>query len=805
MESQDIKPFVLSGYEYKVEREKSFEVKRTVIDIKINFEEKAIEGKVELDVVMNSLPRTSVEIDAVDMNIYNVSVKGVPVKFETFPEKVIIYNEFKPFGKYIFTITYKAYPRRGGFFVDTAEGRQFWTQGEDMDNHGWFPCFDYPNTRSSYEIRVTVPKGYMVISNGLLVQEVEGEVKTFIYKEDFRFPTYLVSVIAGKFKEMKQEWQGVPIISYFPANLEKEAQLAFQNTPDMMEFLSSKTGVKYPYEKYSQTCVAEFVFGGMENLSATTLTERTLHDKTAHLDYQSESLVCHELAHQWFGDYVTCKDWSQAWLNEGFATYMALIYRERYRGTDEFLVEVQKHKEIYLREFSEDYGRPIVEHRYKDPAELFDRHLYQKASLVLRYLNYYLGDEIFWKGVKYYLETNKESGDSSEDFRKALSHASGFSLEGVFHQFINEPGHPEFKVKEVTSKGRTKLRITQAGKIYDLRVPIRIYFEDRVEESEVEIKSEVNEFEFERRGLKGISVDPESKVLKVMDFDRPKEEVRYVLGNGRSVLERAEAAIELSKFGASEIEFLEGSFFEEKFWYVKGKIADAVARIGGDAAINSLLKFLDTDDYDSRREVVKASGKLRSRIIFDKLVGMFQKETGYFIRAEIITAAQKNGNELSVDLLNKGLNTDSYDDVVRIAALNAMAEIGDVSLLPVIKKYYGKEYNWMIRATAIRAIGKLYWKDRSLGKFLLDAMEDGFFAVRLSVADSLKEIGDANLINSLGKYLSKEPDGRTRRAIREAMEFRGFPPNEKIKGLQEQIEKIKERITELEGKIKSKK
>lgn len=801
MIDNEIKPFVLSGYEMKLERDKEFEVKRTVIDIKLNFEERAVEGKVELEIRMNSRATETIELDATDMQIYNVSASGVPVKFDTLDEKILIHGEFKAFGNYILNITYRAKPRRGGYFVDTDEGVQFWTQGEDTDSHAWFPCFDSPNMRSSYEIRVTVPPDYTVISNGQLIQIVEGDFKTFIYSEKFRFPAYLVSVIAGKFSSMKQEWQGVPIESYFRKKYADLSEQAFNNTPDMMEFISSKTGVKYPYEKYSQTCVANFVYGGMENLSATTLTERTLHDSIAHLDYQSESLVCHELAHQWFGDYVTCKDWSQAWLNEGFATYIALLYMERFKGKDEFLVDVQRHKEIYLKEYLNDYGRPIVENRYKDPAELFDRHLYQKAALVLRYFNYYLGDDIFWKGVKNYLETNKENGVSTEDFRKALYSVSGFPLENLFHEFLMERGHPELSIKEVPSRKKIVMKIQQKGKLYDLKLPLRIYYDDRVVDSEIFLKTESSELEIDRTGFKALSIDPESLVLKTLQVDRPREEARYVLLHGKSVLERAEAAIELSKFGITEIDFLEDAFYEEKFWYVKGRIAEAVSKIGSERAVNAVVKFLDTDDYKARREVVRASGNFHSEKIFRKLAEMFDVETGYYIRADIVSSAQKNANERALDLIRKGLDLESYDDVIRISALNAMGELRDVSLLGDIKKYYAEIYNWQTRAAAVSAVGKIYWKDKSIGNWLIEGMNDSYFAVRKSAADSVKEIGDVELISKLSPYLAKETDGRVRRAIREALEAQKAPPQEALYKLKDDMEKLKDRISSLEAKL----
>ncbi len=805
MIDQEIKPFILSGYELKLEREKQFETTKTVIDVKLNFEEKAVEGKVELHIRINSKVVETIELDATDMQIYNVSVSGVPVKFDTYQEKLFLHGDFRAFGTYILNITYRAKPKRGGYFVNTEDGIEFWTQGEDTDSHAWFPCFDYPNMRSSYELRVTVPKDYTVISNGQLLQIVEGDFKTFIYSEKFRFPAYLVSVIAGKFSSIKQDWQGIPIESYFREKFSKVAELAFRNTPDMMEFLSSKTGIKYPYEKYSQTCVADFVYGGMENLSATTLTERTLHDEIAHLDYQSESLVCHELTHQWFGDYVTCKDWSQAWLNEGFATYLALLYMERYKGKDEFLVDVQKHKEVYLKEYLSDYARPVVEHYYKDPAELFDRHLYQKAALILRYFNFYLGDDIFWKGVKNYLETNRENGVETEDLRKALYSVSGFPLEKLFHQFIYEKGHPQLALRESTSKRKISVKITQRGPVYDLRIPIRVYYDDKVEDKEIILDSESKEIEFERTGFKALSIDPESYVLKTIDIERPREEARYILINGKSVLERADAAVELSKFGITEIDFLESSFDEEKFWYVRGKIAESVSKIGSERAEKAILKFLDTEDYKTRREVIKASGNFHSEAIYERLREMFDKETGYHIRAEIITSAQKNVNEKALELIRKGLDTESYDDVIRISALNAMGELKDPSFIQEIKKFYSKEYGWQTRAASVSALGKLYWKDRDIGKWMLDAMNDNYFAVRQSVADSLKSIGDPELISELSPFLSKETDGRVKRAIREALEMRSQPLPESLGKIKDDLEKIKERINSLEAKIGKKK
>ena len=805
MIDQEFRPFALTGYELQLEREKQFNLKRTVIDIKINFEDRAVEGKVELDIKVNALPQENLEIDATDMEIYNVSVRGVPTSFDTYPDKIVVHGDFRAFSDYIITITYKSHPKKGGYFIDDEGGLQFWTHGESTDNHAWFPCFDYPNTRSAYEIRVTVPRDYVVISNGTLSGRVDGDFSTFIFKEDFRFPAYLVSVIAGKFKSIRQEWEGIPITSYFLPKFESLAERSFQNSKDIMEFISQKTGVKYPYSKYDQTCVSQFVMGGMENITATTLTDRTLHSEVAHLDYQSESLVSHEMAHQWFGDYVTCRDWSQAWLNEGFATFIALLYSERLNGKDEFLVQVENTREVYLQEYSERYGRPIVEKKYKEPEELFDRHLYQKASLFLRYLNYYLGDKTFWSGVREYLEANKMNGVSTEDFRKAISNASGFSLERVFHQFIDEVGHPEFKVDEVHARGSVQIRITQTGRLFNLMVPVRVYLEGKKEDVNIQIDGKLTQLEFDKKTYRAFSLDPDSNVLSTTRTELSRETYRYLLRHGESIIERARAAVGLEKFGISEIPFLTESFDEEKFWYVKGKIAVSVSRIGGEKATKSIRKMLDDADYQVRREVVKAASDLNDEKLLGKMMEMFEKEEGYRLKANLVLSAQKIGGERAKRLLLKGLETESYDSMVRVASLNALGELGEISTLADVKKYFGKEYDWQTRSSAISALSKFYWKDRSVANILMKGLDDEYFRVRQSAANGIKDTRDQQLISKLSTYLSKEPDGFVKRVMREALETKDQPVPEDFKSLKEELDKLKERVTKLEAKKISRK
>ena len=230
-------------------------------------------------------------------------------------------------------------PRRGIYFTGPESAYpnkpyQTWTQGQDEDSRYWFPTFDYPNQKATLEMRVRVPQGFTAVSNGALVaQKTEGAHTHFHYRLGHPIVPYLVSLVVAEFSFWEDAGpRGLPVQYFVAPGREEDGKRAFGNTPQMIEAFEKKLGVPFPYEKYAQTAVQDFIFGGMENASATTQTDRTLHDARAHPDFSSDPLVSHELAHQWFGDLVTCRDWSHGWLNEGFATFMERVWIENATG-----------------------------------------------------------------------------------------------------------------------------------------------------------------------------------------------------------------------------------------------------------------------------------------------------------------------------------------------------------------------------------------------------------------------------------------------------------------------------------------
>jgi aminopeptidase N len=363
---------------------------------------------------------------------------------------------------------------RGLRFIKPTEDnpgkpRQIWSQGETEFNRYWFPSYDSPNDFRTSELRATVDKKYTVVSNGKLVEVKENTdgTRTFYWKMDTPHANYLTSIVVGEYAEVKQEWNGIPIINYGYPNETKEVAATVKNLPDMVKFFSEITGVKYAYPKYAQTFVEDFG-GGMENISATTMIEEMIHDERELLDGDQDGLQAHELAHQWFGDFVTTRDWGQIWLNESFATYFDALYQEHSKGREDFLyASVRSNQEAYFGAWNEGLRRPIVTNRYPNKDAMFDTYAYPRGAAVLHMLRRHLGDEAFFKSLNHYLTSNAHQPVSTEDLRIAIEETTGQSMDWFFEQWLYKMGHPIFEVTKSydDAKKTLTLNVKQTQKI----------------------------------------------------------------------------------------------------------------------------------------------------------------------------------------------------------------------------------------------------------------------------------------------------------------------------------------------------
>lgn len=373
-------------------------------------------------------------------------------------------------------ITYQAHstPPTGGLFglfgtgltflrptgTRSNQRPQIWSQGETEYNRNWFPCFDFPNDKFTSEVRATVETPYTVVSNGRLVSDVNNGdgTHTVHWRMEQPHASYLLSIAVGRYRVLADTYDGIPIQSYVYPDRYADAQRAFANLPRMMAFFSTETGIRYPYAKYAQTMIAEFG-GGMENITTTHLADNLLPRAHESLD-NIEALQAHELAHQWFGNLVTCRDWSEIWLSEGFATYFEALYLGQRFGADRLRAILAEHHATYHQAWNQGQRRPIVTRQFVHPDALFDTYAYSRGALVLDMLRFVVGDEAWREGIKLYLQRHQFQNVETGDFRRAMEEASGMGLDWFFDQWVYRMGHPVFEVTHGYAADRRQLVVT---------------------------------------------------------------------------------------------------------------------------------------------------------------------------------------------------------------------------------------------------------------------------------------------------------------------------------------------------------
>ncbi len=398
----------------------------------------------------------AIELDAVDLAIDKVILDGAPAPFRHDGKKlrVELASALAVGSQLDLAITYRGAPRRGLYFIAPDDGYptkpvQVWSQGQDEDSRHWFPCFDSPHEKATTEVTVTVPAPLFALSNGTLVSDrTSGGKRTLHWRLDVPHSCYLVTLAVGDFVAIETTWRDTPVVYYVQRGREANAERTLARTPAMLELFSNRFGVPYPYPRYAQVFVADFIFGGMENTSATTLTDTILLDERASLDYDVDALISHELAHQWFGDLVTCRDWGEGWLNEGFATYSEYLWREAHEGRDAADLEMDDWGDAYMGEDGNRYRRTIATKLYEEPIDIFDHHLYEKGGRVLHMLRDLLGDGAFFASLAHYLGKHRHGVVESRDLARAVEDATGRVVDWFFSQWvIDGAGHPELDVK----------------------------------------------------------------------------------------------------------------------------------------------------------------------------------------------------------------------------------------------------------------------------------------------------------------------------------------------------------------------
>ena len=479
----------------------------------------------------------SIELDAVGLNFSSVKLdpSGQILQYRTTPTKVVVTLDkaYQPADtiaiRFVYTTTE---PKKGVYFRDeepAANGQaghsaQIWSQGEAEEARYWFPGFDFPSDKATTEEYITAQPDEVVVGNGELIGKTTNDngTLTWHYKMPVPHSTYLVSFVIGKYARLDDKYKNIPLGYYVYPGGEEVGRRSFGDTPDMIRVYEQLTGVPFPYNKYDQTIVAHFQFGGMENITATTMNDTEIMSGIPGI---TVDLVSHELAHSWFGDMVTCRNWADLWLNEGFATYMEAAYREQRFGREDYMSKIREDAADFMIDDAMTKKRhPLFDLNAKNVDGLFDdpNTTYNKGGAVLHQLREQVGTEAFWKGINIYLNAHKFANAESADLRKAMEQASGQDLGWWFSEWVYSGGAPTLSVSQLwhpRSKTLT-VTVTQVQRsdaitpgAFRLPMDIKITSDSGEQSEKMDVTKRIQVFTYKTGGRPTkLEIDPSDKI-----------------------------------------------------------------------------------------------------------------------------------------------------------------------------------------------------------------------------------------------------------------------------------------------------
>ncbi len=842
------KSFELPGAKPHYNPDRPGQVEHIYLDLNLDIPNQSYNGTCTISLKPIRSGINSLSLDAVNLNIESVQVDGTNQAFDYDRSKLDIRLEpATEVGKVIkIAIAYSVEkPQRGLYFIAPDKHypnkpTQVWTQGEDEDSRFWFPCFDYPGQLATSEIKVKVPKPFIAISNGRLIDtQADGNYKTYHWLQEQVHPTYLMTLAVGDFAEIQDEWQGKPVTYYVEKGREEDARRSMGKTPRMIEFFSDKYGYLYAFPKYAQVCVDDFIFGGMENTSTTLLTDRCLLDERAALDNRNtESLVAHELAHQWFGDLVVIKHWSHAWIKEGMASYSEVMWTQQEYGNEEAAYYRLLEARNYLAEDSSRYRRPIVTHVYREAIELYDRHLYEKGSCVYHMIRTELGDELFWNAIHTFVQDNAHKTVETVDLLRAIEKTTGRNLLFLFDQYVYRGGYPDFQVAyswDADSK-LAKVTVTQtqakAGSstdLFDLKIPIAFGYAQEGGESQfktfaVRLYEREQSFYFPlEEKPQFVSFDAGNNYLKTVALEYALPELQAQLQYDPDPISRIYAAAALAKKGGLEaIKALARALKSDRFWGVRVEASKNLADIKLDQAFDSLVVGLEDDNALVRRSVVEALAQIKTKDSYKAIKSLLKNgDASYYVEASAARALgaiasvnleDESKEEKAIKLLNSVLEERAgWNEVVRSGAIAGLSQLKtSAAALDLVLQYTKSGVPQALRLAAIRALGTISSGQTPVNlERILERLEqlanETFFLTQVSVVVALGQMETIKAIGILSALASQTPDGRVRRMAEEAVQQvqAKSGSQQATKQLREELDLLKAANQELKSRLET--
>ena len=790
----------------------------TVLDLSFDLENKAVNGSAEVRVISLSDGLESFYLHAVGMEIHDVESLletgrgAVPVTYAydglrltIVPSRPLSYDEALRV-----RIDYTAHPMEtsgqsglsfsgyGLYFID-PEGTdpyrptQLWTQGQTEDNQRWFPTWDYPDDKQTFDIALTVPDEMRTFGNGEMVESAParpGFRRDRWVLDTYPTSSYLAAFVVGEFAGVEDEFlradsSAVPLVYIVETDHADDALRIFGETPEMIRVFEEETGVRYPWPNYKQALVRDFTAGGMENTTLTILTERVQTDERGYLDFDARDLIAHELAHQWFGDLATAKDWANLAINESFASYMEEIYLGRVFGRDEAQAHGINDRRAYFGQ-AENLRRPIVWFGYLQEGQMFDRHTYQKGGQVLNQLRFELGDDIWRRGLHRFLTDNAGQPVEVDDLREAMEAVSGRSLRRFFSQWFYNPGHPVLDVEQAYFPG---------SDLYTVQVT---QMQSRTEEPVFAFDANVE--------LNFASAEKELRLVHVTSADTtfrftvPEQPTFVRFDEGNWVL--ADITLTMS---VEELVAMAAADDEMAGRY--DAIETLAARADSPVVREALVRALGDDHSLIRRRAAEALRPyLRSPGVAESLARIARDEDPAVRRAAIDVLGQTEDVGLLEAVLRRALVDSSYTNVaqgigmiahrfgdkaseayhaaslfeltswmgtVELALIRAVSELSMENGGAYVIAHAGPDNPDAVRTASIATLASLALDHVALRaparETLRESLADRLQPVRLNAARGLGRLGVDVDIVKLEEQLERESDDDVKEAIRYAL------------------------------------
>ena len=700
------------------------DIVHTNLSVRFDWEKQYLHGTAEITAKPYFRATNELILDAKGFDIHHVKMGELDLNYQYEDDKLVIRLDkvYKRTESYTISIDYTAKPNeldtKGGVAITDAKGlyfinplghedkpQQIWTQGETEFSSCWFPTIDKPNERMTQNIAITVQNKYTTLSNGLLVKSEQNKdgTRTDYWEQSLGHTPYLAMMAVGDFNITTDKWRGIDVDYYLEDDYHKHARGIFGRTPEMMEHYSEILGVDYPWEKYAQVVVRDFVSGAMENTTAVIHGEFVQMDEREMLDRHEEDIIAHELIHHWFGDLVTCENWANLPLNEAFATYGEYIWREKGFGR----MAADKHLDADLNSyFREARSKQVdmIRFDYTDKDDMFDSHSYAKGGRVLHMLRHYLGDEAFYLGLQKYLEDNAFSTVEIHQLRLAMEEVCGEDLNWFFNQWFLNSGHPilafSYEYEDSTNTQWVyieQLQNLETTPLYKLNMDVALYFEDSVFTYNIDVEDGFDAFAFTTNSAPtNVVVDSEHILLAEIIDEKPEEWWLDQLYAPRYMDQK----YVLKNLSGSALETAINYNLNHEYWGIRELAIKAVERTDNPAQFETILLDLAVNDD---RTIVRAAaidvlasfeGAVKHEELFEKAT----EEMSYAIAGsglDALALVNEKKSLITARLLEKESKNELEEAVMR-----TYASLGDLQEFSYFEKGLKTASNYDLYITA---------------------------------------------------------------------------------------------------------